>query len=158
MSPSILNASKGQIQLQEKFGRNAYNDLYHWTARYSYLEKLISEGRENYNVVYIDPDILIMDDLHGIFERSFDYSVTISENEDQPINGAMHFVPKGKYHEVGLRLSLFFGAKAIALLCSSPSPSSPVSNAISQTADGVYTTTHAVGCLPVVCYNILKSM
>jgi len=40
--------------------RNAYNDLYHWTARYSFLEKLISEGREMYNVVYIDPDILIM--------------------------------------------------------------------------------------------------
>ena len=53
-----------------------------------------------YNVVYIDPDILIMDDLHDIFEREFDYSVTISENEEQPINGAMHFVPKGKYHEV----------------------------------------------------------
>lgn len=80
--------------------RNAYNDLYHWTARYSFLEKLISEGREMYNVVYIDPDILIMSDLHSIFERDFDYSMTISENEEQPINGAMHFVPKGKYHEV----------------------------------------------------------
>ena len=28
--------------------------------------------------------------------------MTISENEEQPINGAMHFVPKGKYHEVRL--------------------------------------------------------
>ena len=80
--------------------RNAYNDLYHWTARYSFLEKLISEGREHYNVVYIDPDILIMQDLHSVFEREFDYLMTISENEEQPINGAMHFVPKGKYHEV----------------------------------------------------------
>lgn len=82
-----------------KFGRNAYNDLYHWTARYSFLEKLISEGREMYNVVYIDPDILIMQDLHSVFERDFDYLMTISENEEQPINGAMHFVPKGKYHQ-----------------------------------------------------------
>lgn len=80
--------------------RNAYNDLYHWTARYSFLEKLISEGREMYNVVYIDPDILIIQDLHSLFERDFDYLMTISENEEQPINGAMHFVPKGKYHQV----------------------------------------------------------
>ena len=79
--------------------RNAYNDLYHWTARYSFLEKLISEGREMYNVVYIDPDILIIQDLHSLFERDFDYLMTISENEEQPINGAMHFVPKGKYHQ-----------------------------------------------------------
>ena len=83
--------------------RNAYNDLYHWTARYSFLEKLISEGREHYNVVYIDPDILIMQDLHAVFERDFDYLMTISENEEQPINGAMHFVPKGKYHEVSFK-------------------------------------------------------
>lgn len=53
-----------------------------------------------YNVVYIDPDILIIQDLHSLFERDFDYLMTISENEEQPINGAMHFVPKGKYHQV----------------------------------------------------------
>ena len=66
-----------------------------------------------YNVVYIDPDILIIQDLHSLFERDFDYLQTISENEEQPINGAMHFVPKGKYHEVRmvrLAQSLFLGA------------------------------------------------
>ena len=36
-----------------------------------------------------------------MFEREFDYTVTISESDEQPINGAMHFVPKGKYREVG---------------------------------------------------------
>ena len=41
-----------------------------------------------------------MQDLHSLFERDFDYLMTISENEEQPINGAMHFVPKGKYHQV----------------------------------------------------------
>ena len=61
-----------------------------------------------YNVVYIDPDILVMSDLHSVFERDFDYLMTISENEEQPINGAMHFVPKGKYHEVGPPLSQCF--------------------------------------------------
>ena len=35
-----------------------------------------------------------------VFEREFDYTVTISENDEQPVNGAMHFVPKGKYREV----------------------------------------------------------
>lgn len=55
-----------------------------------------------YNVVYIDPDILIIQDLHSLFERDFDYLMTISENEEQPINGAMHFVPKGKYHQASL--------------------------------------------------------
>ena len=44
---------------KQKFGRNAYNDLYHWTARYSYLEKLIAEGREDLHIVYIDPDVLV---------------------------------------------------------------------------------------------------
>lgn len=89
---------------KHKFGRNAYNDLYHWTARYSFLEKLLDEGREMYNIVYVDPDVLIMSDLHGVFERDFDYSVTISENHEQPINGAMHFVPKGRYPEVNSSL------------------------------------------------------
>lgn len=42
----------------------------------------------------------LVQDLHSLFERDFDYLVTISENEEQPINGAMHFVPKGKYHQV----------------------------------------------------------
>lgn len=59
-----------------------------------------------YNVVYIDPDILIIKDLHALFERDFDYLMTISENEEQPINGAMHFVPKGKYHQVTCSLHL----------------------------------------------------
>ena len=91
----------GRITIdKQKFGRNAYNDLYHWTARYSYLEKLIAEGREDYHIVYIDPDVLVLRDLHEVFEREFDYTVTISENDEQPINGAMHFVPKGKYQEV----------------------------------------------------------
>jgi hypothetical protein len=42
----------------------------------------------------------VVQDLHSVFERDFDYLMTISENEEQPINGAMHFVPKGKYHRV----------------------------------------------------------
>ena len=50
--------------------------------------------------MYIDPDVLVLRDLHEVFEREFDYTVTISENDEQPINGAMHFVPKGKYKEV----------------------------------------------------------
>ena len=101
-SPEFLSgiAIKFKKFILPFFRRNAYNDLYHWTARYSFLEKLITEGREMYNVVYIDPDILILKDLHSVFERDFDYLQTISENEEQPINGAMHFVPKGKYHEV----------------------------------------------------------
>ena len=97
-------AAVGRITIdKQKFGRNAYNDLYHWTARYSYLEKLIAEGREDYHIVYIDPDVLVLRDLHEVFEREFDYTVTISENDEQPINGAMHFVPKGKYQEVCTR-------------------------------------------------------
>ena len=42
-----------------KFGRNEYNDLYHWAARYSMLEKLAAEGNDKYNVVFMDPDVLV---------------------------------------------------------------------------------------------------
>ena len=31
---------------KSKFGRNEYNDLYHWAARYSMLEKLVAEGND----------------------------------------------------------------------------------------------------------------
>ena len=63
MTPSA--ACRIQIDKQ-KFGRNQYNDLYHWTARYSYLEKLLAEGREEFNIIYIDPDVLVLRDLHEV--------------------------------------------------------------------------------------------
>ena len=47
----------------QKFGRNEYNDFYHWTARYSFLEKLQAEGQEHYNIVFMDPDIYVVDDI-----------------------------------------------------------------------------------------------
>ena len=33
---------------KSKFGRNEYNDLYHWAARYSMLEKLTAEGKDRH--------------------------------------------------------------------------------------------------------------
>ena len=82
---------------KSKFGRNEYNDLYHWAARYSMLEKLAAEGADKYNVVFMDPDVLVIGDLGEAFTKPYDYAVTISEGAQQPINGAMHFVHAHQY-------------------------------------------------------------
>ena len=62
------------------------------------MEKLVAEGNDHYNVVFLDPDVFVLDDIHEVFEQEgFDYATTISEGEMQPINGAMHFVRAGHY-------------------------------------------------------------
>lgn len=66
--------------------------------RYSFLEKLRDEGHDNYNVVFLDPDVFVLDDIHEVFQHGgFDYATTISEGEMQPVNGAMHFVRARHY-------------------------------------------------------------
>ncbi|KAK9816820.1 hypothetical protein WJX72_005362 [[Myrmecia] bisecta] len=83
---------------KKKYGRNVWNDWYHWTARYSMLEKLRDEGKTNYNVVFIDPDVFIIGDFTDQFSRfDFDYGVTISRGPNQPVNGAVHSVKAGHY-------------------------------------------------------------
>lgn len=116
------------------YGRNEYNDLYHWTARYAFkmqldvatssdsgrvtrqdtlptsdveeiyvcrrtmLQQLQAANEDRYNVVFVDPDVFVLDDLRGVFDHyGFDYMTTISENPVQPINGAMHFVRAHRY-------------------------------------------------------------
>ena len=62
------------------------------------LEKLQAEGNDGYNVVFLDPDIYVLDDVQEVFENgAFDYATTISENPEQPVNGAMHFVRARHY-------------------------------------------------------------
>ena len=57
----------------------------------------MAEGNDNYNVVFMDPDIFVIGDLSELFNWNFDYAATISSGDDQPINGAMHFVRAKKY-------------------------------------------------------------
>lgn len=67
-------------------------------CRYTFLEKLRDEGKDQYNIVFLDPDVFILDDIHEVFEQEgFDYATTISEGVMQPINGAMHFVKARHY-------------------------------------------------------------
>ena len=40
-------------------------------CRYSMLEKLQAEGQEQYNVVFMDPDIYVVDDLQEVFDSRF---------------------------------------------------------------------------------------
>ena len=66
-------------------------------ARYSMLEKLMADGDDAHNVVFMDPDIFVIGDLSELFSWNFDYAATISAGDGQPINGAMHFVRAKKY-------------------------------------------------------------
>ena len=66
-------------------------------ARHSMLEKLQEIGDDQYNVVFMDPDIFIVGDLTELFAWNFDYAATVSAGEGQPINGAMHFVRAHNY-------------------------------------------------------------
>jgi len=62
------------------------------------LEKLLGEGHDGYNVVFLDPDVFVLADVQEVFQQAeFDYATTISENPEQPINGAMHFVRAHRY-------------------------------------------------------------
>jgi hypothetical protein len=62
------------------------------------LEKLIGEGQDGYNVVFLDPDVFVLADVQEVFQLGgFDYATTISENPVQPVNGAMHFVKAHHY-------------------------------------------------------------
>ena len=62
------------------------------------LEKLVEEGEDGHNVVFLDPDVFVLADVQEVFQQgTFDYATTISENPVQPINGAMHFVRAHRY-------------------------------------------------------------
>ncbi len=69
-----------------------------FSCRYSMLEKLVDEVQDSHNVVFLDPDVFVLDDLQEVFHQgNFDYATTISENPVQPVNGAMHFVRAHRY-------------------------------------------------------------
>lgn len=75
------------------------------------LEKLQAEGQQHLNVVFLDPDIFVLDDIQEVFEfGSFDYMTTISENPEQPINGAMHFV---RGHHYGAAIDVLKGVLSL---------------------------------------------
>jgi len=62
------------------------------------LEKLLEEGQDGHNVVFLDPDVFVLADVQEVFQQNaFDYATTISKNPVQPVNGAMHFVPAHRY-------------------------------------------------------------
>lgn len=67
-------------------------------------------GQDSYNVVFLDPDVFVLDDIQDVFDHgSFDYATTISENSIQPINGAMHFV---RAHHYGAAIDVLRGVIA----------------------------------------------